>query len=86
MLLNSVQNNLPNQKKVWKIDSAQIATGNLQLIYNKGTHWVLTLTVPTQIDALLDDINNADGWIRVRVTFRWYECVAQGYGQNFPLG
>ena len=69
MSLNSNQNALPNQNKVWRIDSAQITTGNLNPVNDRGTHWSLTLTEPTQIGDLLDEINNADGWTRVRVNF-----------------
>lgn len=69
MSLNSNQNALPNQKKVWRIDSAQITTGNLKPVNDRGTHWSLTLTEPTQIGDLLDEINNADGWTKVRINF-----------------
>ena len=81
MSMNSDRNALPSHTNVWSIDSANIIKDNLKSVYDEGTHWSLTLTEPTQIDDLLNEINNA-GWAKVRVTFCWYECVA--YGRCIP--
>ena len=68
MSMNSDMKALPNQTNVWSIDSKDINEDNLKPVNDKGTHWSLTLTEPTQIDDLLIEINNA-GWTKVRVTF-----------------
>lgn len=73
MPLNSNRSALQSQNLVWSIDSANF-TGNLNPLNLIGTQWFLTLTAPKRIDDLLDDINNTDGWVKVkRVAFCWYE-------------
>ena len=78
MSMNSDVKALPSQTNVWSIDSNEITKDNLKPVNDKGTHWSLTLTEPTQIDDLLNEINNA-GWTKVSVTFCCYKCVAYGH-------
>ncbi|KAI0312373.1 hypothetical protein OF83DRAFT_1176706 [Amylostereum chailletii] len=66
MSTNSNRGSLPNQNKnVWSIDSDNLSTGRLKPVNDHDTHWAITLTQDTQIDELLDAINNADGWSKV---------------------
>lgn len=59
---------LKAKTKIWSIDSAQITSGRLNPVNDnpETTHWAITLVEPTQVDVLLDSINNADGWTKVR--------------------
>lgn len=65
MSTNSDKTKLPNQNKnVWSIDSDKLDTGELHPVNDHDTHYAITLIKDTQIDDLLDSINNA-GWTKV---------------------
>ena len=68
MSMNSNWNTLLSQKKIWSINSEDITTGNLKLVNDHGTHFSITLIEATQIDQLLKDINNNDGWTKVSLS------------------
>lgn len=77
MSTNSDKTKLPNQNKnVWSIDSDLLDTGELHPVNDHDTHYAITLIKDTQIDDLLDSINNA-GWTKVLflVPIICYECL-----------
>lgn len=72
MSMNDNKGNLPNQNKnVWMIDSEELTTGRLNPVNDNTSpgHWSITLKIDTNIDTLLDSINNADGWKKVSSLF-----------------
>lgn len=75
MSLFSDQSTLSTQKNVWAIDSEQFPKEMFDVVNDVRDHWSLTLKIDTNIDVLLTSINNNPGWVKVRVTFCWHECV-----------